>query len=306
MENILIGTTIPALTGLTLNDLTEGQIGLLLYNTDERTAPLVRGNEVTNTELLSARAIQFVKKSGTGFEASIPIPNKSVNDRNYQAYVAGVAGIHKLGDNASAATALTFPNPGEGTIRITDLTNTYKADNFPANISATKSASETTSQYLTRVKDLINNDPVAKLLVTATVQVAGSDYQLRLTTTSYKIKLGVATDGIFAPYHLITETPRVYALGAGEQIQEIEKQLTVFKGNGNYSTDGDLYYKEPLKSSLSTNYNTLSITWTGIAQPSVSTTMAVASVNLLVCVPAADVTLLDIYNTFITPAPIIP
>lgn len=306
MENILFGTTIPALTGLTLADLTEGQIGLLLYNTDERTAPIVRGNEVTNAELLSAKSIQFVKKSGTGFEASLPIPNKTTNDRNYQAYIAGVAGIYKLGDNASALTALNFPEPGEGNIRITDLTNTYKVDNFPANISVTKKASETTSQYLTRVKDAINADPVAKLLVTATVQVAGSDYQLRLTTTSYKIKLGVATDGIFAPYQLITETARVLAVGSGEQMQNIEKQLTVFKGNGNYTEWTQEYYSDPLKSSLATNYNTLSITWTAMAQPTVSTTMAVASVNLLICVPAADATLLDIYNTFITPAPIIP
>jgi len=306
MENVLFGTTIPDLTAKTLADLTDGQIGLLLHNTDGRTAPLVRGNEVTNAELLSARGVQFVRKTGTEYEASLIIPNKTTVNRNYQAYVAGVAGIYKLGDNAAAATALTFPNPGEGNIRITDLTSTYKVDNFPANISVTKKASETTSQYLTRVKDAINNDPVAKLLVTATVQVSGSDYQLRLTTTSYKIKLGVATDGIFAPYQLITETVRVLAVGTGEQMQTIEKQLTVFKGNGNYTEWNQEYFSDPLKSSLSTNYNTLSITWTGRAQPTVSTTMEVASVNLLVCVPAADSTLLDIYTTFITPAPIIP
>jgi len=302
MENILFGTTIPDLTGKDLDDLTDGQIGLLLHNADGQTPPIVRGSEVTNTELLTARGVQFIKRiDATTLEGSLIIPNKTTTNRNYQVYVAGIAGIHKLGDNAAAATAIVTLDPGEGNIRITDLTNTYKVDNFPANISATKSASETVSQYLTRVRDLINADPVAKLLVTASVQVSGSNYQLRLTTTSYKIKLGVATDGIFAPYHLLTETARVLAVGSGEQMQEIEKQLTVFKGNGNYTEWSQEYYSDPLKSSVTTNYNTLSITWTGIAQPTVSTTMAVASVNLLVCVPAADTTLEALYDTFITP-----
>lgn len=306
MENILFGTTIPDLSALTINDLTEGQLALLLHNADGKTPPVLKGSEVTNTELLTAKGIQFIRKTGTELEASLIIPNKTTANRNYQAYVAGVAGVHKLGDNAAAATAIVTLEPGEGNIRITDLTNTYKVDNFPANISATKSASETVSQYLTRVKDLINNDPVAKLLVTASVQVSGSNYQLRLTTTSYKIKLGVATDGIFAPYNLLTETPRVLAVGSGEQMQEIEKQLTVFKGNGNYTEWTQEYFNAPLKSSSATNYNTLSITWTSIAQPTVSTTMAVASINLLVCVPSTDTTLATLYTTFITPDPVGP
>jgi len=301
MENILFGTTIPALTGLDLDDLTEGQIGLLLYNTDERTPPIVRGNEVTNTELLTAKGIQFVKKSGTGFEASLIIPNKTTNNRNYQAYVAGVAGVFKIGDNTSSGPDLTFATPGEGNIRLTDLTNTYKVDNFPANISVTKKATETNLQYVTRVAAAINADPVAKLLVTAVVETNTGRYQIKLTTTSYKIKLGIAVDGVFLPYQPITVTPRVLAVGSGEQMQEIEKQLTVFKGNGNYTEWSQEYFSLPLASSIATNYNTLSLTWTAIAQPTVSTTMAVASVNLLVCVPAGDSTLLDIYNTFITP-----
>jgi len=300
MENILFGTTVPDLTALTIDDLTEGQIALMLYNVDGKTPPVLAGSEVTHAALVAARGIQFIKKLGTTFESSLIIPNKTTVNRNYQDYVAGVAGVHKLGDNAAAATALSFPTPGEGTIRITDLTNTYKADNFPANISATKSASETTSQYLIRVRNLINNDPVAKLLVVASVEVSGSDYQLKLTTTSWKIKLGVATDGIFAPYHLLNVTARVLAVGTGEQMQEIEKQLTVFKGNGNYTEFTQEYYSDSLKSSLSTNYDTLSITWTAQAQPTVSSPMNVASVNLLVCVPEADTTLKDIYNTFIS------
>lgn len=306
MENILFGTTIPDLTAKTFDDLLDGEIGLLLYDTDEKVAPLQRGIEVTNAELLSARAIQYVKKSGTGFEASLLIPNKTTNDRNYQAYVAGVAGVFKLGDNAQSGTDLLFPNPGEGNIRLTDLTNTYKADNFPANISVTKKASESVSQYMTRVVAAINNDPVAKLLVTAVGEINTGRYQLKLTTTSDKIKLGIATDGIFAPYQPIVVTPRVIAVGTGEQMQEIEKQLTVFKGNGNYTEWTEEYYKEPLKSSLSANYNTLSVTWTSMAQPTVSTTMAVASVNLLVCVPAADTSLDTLYTKFTTPDPIIP
>lgn len=302
MENILIGSTIPDLTGKTLEDLTTNQIGLLLYNADGRTAPVVAGNEVTNPQLLNARGIQFVKKKADGtFDASLVIPNKSTANRNYQAYVAGVAGVVKLGDNAATETALTVATEGEGCIRLTDLTNTYVVDNFPANVCVTKKTSETNLQYLTKVVAAINADVVASTLVTATLETNTGKYQIKLETKSSKIKLGVATQGLFESYQPITVTSRVTAVGSGEQMQAIEKELTVFKGNGNYYQDGDLYYKEPLKASLTANYNTLSITWTGVAQPTVSTTMAVASVNLLVCVPSADATLKDIYDTFITP-----
>lgn len=307
MENILFGSTIPDLTAKDLDDLLDGEIGLLLHNADERTPPIVRGNEVTNTELLTAKGVQFVKKSGAGFEASLIIPNKSTTNRNYQAYVAGVAGEFKIGDN-TVAGSLVFADPGEGTIRLTDLTNTYKADNFPANISVTKKTGETSAAYLARVVAAINADPTAKLLCTAVLETNVDKYQIKLTTTSYKIKLGVATDGLFAPYQATVVTARVLAVGTGEQMQEIEKQLTVFKGNGNYTEFTQEYFSDPLKSSLSTNYNSLSITWTSIAQPTVSATMAVASVNVLVCVPSGDTTLEDIYTTFITPdePPVIP
>lgn len=303
MENILFGTTIPNLNGKTLADLTTGQIGLQLFNANERTAPIVRGNEVTNTELLTAKGVQFVKMNADGtFSASLIIPNKTTNNRNYQAYVAGVTGVYKLGDNASAPPSLTFPAAGgEGNIRILDLARYDGIDNFAANLSYTKKVTETDAQYLARVVAGINADPIAKTLVTALLETNTGRYQIKLTTTSYKVKLSVATDGIFAPYQLITVTPRVIAVGTGEQMQKIEKDLTVFKGNGNYTEWTSEYYNATLASSTSTNYNTLSLTWTAIAQPTVSTTMAVATVNLLVAVPAADSTLLDIYNTFITP-----
>lgn len=305
MENILFGTTIPDLTAKTFADLTEGQIGLLLYNFDEKVAPLQRGIEVTNAELLAARAIQYVRKTGTELEGSVLIPNKTTNDRNYQAYVAGVAGVWKIGDN-TVTGSLVFTNPGEGNIRLVDLTNTYKADNFPANISVTKKTGETDAAYLGRVVTAINNDPVAKLLCTAALETNTGKYQIKLTATSYKIKLGVATDGLFAGYQATVVTARVLALGTGEQMQEIEKQLTVFKGNGNYTEWTNEYFSAPLKSSLATNYNTLSVTWTGVAQPTVSTTMSVASLNLLICVPSADTSLATLYTKFTTPAPIVP
>ena len=300
MENILIGSTIPDLSLKTLADLTPNQIGLLLYNVDGVTAPVAVGSEVTNTQLMQARGAQFVKKRADGgFDSSIIIPNKTTNNRNYQAYVAGVPGVVKLGDKAATASALTIPTTGEGFIRLVDLTNTYVTDDFnAAQISVTKKATETAIQYLNRVVIAINNDPSAKQLVVASVAADVAKYELVLTSVNSKIKLGVATDGIFEDYQPIVVTERVTAVGTGEQIQEIEKQLSVFKGNGNYTQDGDLYYKEPLKANIATNYNTMSISWTGVAQPTVSSTMFVANVNLLVCVPTADTTLKAVYDAY--------
>lgn len=306
MENILFGTTIPNLGGKTLDDLTTNQIGLLLYGNDERAAPDVAGNEVTNTLLLAARGIQFVKKNTDGsFSASLIIPNKTTRSRNYQAYVAGVPGVVKIGDNANASTSITGGLGEEGNIRITNLTAMYSVEDLIANISAVIKPTETIAQYLTRVVALINADPVAKEILTAALETNVGKYQIKLTTKSSKIKLGLALDGLFAPYQPIVVTPRVLAVGTGEQMQEIEKALTVFKGNGNYTEWNQEYYKAPLDSALATNYNTLSLTWTSYAQPTQSATMVVASPNLLVCVPSGDTTLLDIYNTFITPDPVV-
>ena len=302
MEKILIGSTIPVLTSKTLADLTIGQIGMLLYNQDESKAPIVVGSEVTNAQLVAARGVQFVRRdTADSFDSSVVIPNKTRRNINYQAYVAGVAGVFKLGDNGAAGTSLTFTDNEEGNIRFADLTNTYQDQFFPANISLTKKSTETVLQYLNRLVTKINSDPVAKTLVTASIETATTNYQMKLVSASSDIKLGIATDGILAPFQPIIVTERKLAKGTGAQINKIEQDLTVFKGNGNYIDSGDLYYKEPLKSNVGENYNTLSLSWTGMAQPTVSTSMFVANANILICMPAADTTLAALYAAFTTP-----
>ena len=302
MEKILIGSTIPVLTSKTLADLTVGEIGMLLYNQDESKAPIVVGSEVTKAQLVAARGVQFVRRdTADSFDSSVVIPNKTRRNINYQAYVAGVAGVFKLGDNGAAGTSLTFTDNGEGNIRFADLTNTYQDQFFPANISLTKKSTETVLQYLNRLVTKINSDPVAKTLVTASIETATTNYQMKLVSASSNIKLGIATDGILEPFQPSIVTERRLAKGTGAQINKIEQDLTVFKGNGNYIDSGDLYYKEPLKSNVGTNYNTLSLSWTGVAQPTTSTTMFVANANILICMPAADTTLAALYAVFTTP-----
>ena len=302
MEKILIGSEIPDLTSKTLVDLTVGQIGMLLYDQDESKAPIVAGSEVTNAQLAVARGIQFVRRdTADSFDSSVVIPNKTRRNINYQAYVAGVAGVFKLGDNGAASTSLTFTDNGEGNIRFADLTNTYQDQFFPANISLTKKSTETVLQYLNRLVTKINSDPVAKTLVTASIETATTNYQMKLVSASSNIKLGIATDGILAPFQPIIVTARRLAKGTGAQMSKIEQDLTVFKGNGNYMDNGDLYYKEPLKANVGETYNTLSLSWTGVAQPTTSTTMFVANANILICMPAADNTLASVYVAFTTP-----
>ena len=302
MEKILIGSTIPVLTSKTLADLTVGEIGMLLYNQDESKAPIVVGSEVTNAQLVAARGVQFVRRdTADSFDSSVVIPNKTRRNINYQAYVAGVAGVFKLGDNGAAGTSLTFTDNEEGNIRFADLTNTYQDQFFPANISLTKKSTETVLQYLNRLVTKINSDPVAKTLVTASIETATTNYQMKLVSASSNIKLGIATDGILAPFQPIIVTARRLAKGTGAQMSKIEQDLTVFKGNGNYMDNGDLYYKEPLKANVGENYNTLSLSWTGMAQPTVSTSMFVANANILICMPAADTTLAALYAVFTTP-----
>lgn len=302
MEKILIGSTIPVLTSKTLADLTVGEIGMLLYNQDESKAPIVVGSEVTNAQLVAARGVQFVRRdTADSFDSSVVIPNKTRRNINYQAYVAGVAGVFKLGDNGAAGTSLTFTDNGEGNIRFADLTNTYQDQFFPANISLTKKSTETVLQYLNRLVTKINSDPVAKTLVTASIETATTNYQMKLVSASSNIKLGIATDGILAPFQPIIVTARRLAKGTGAQMSKIEQDLTVFKGNGNYMDNGDLYYKEPLKANVGETYNTLSLSWTGMAQPTTSTTMFVANANILICMPAADTTLAALYAVFTTP-----
>lgn len=302
MEKILIGSEIPDLTSKTLVDLTVGQIGMLLYDQDESKAPIVAGSEVTNAQLVAARGVQFVRRdTADSFDSSVVIPNKTRRNINYQAYVAGVAGVFKLGDNGAAGTSLTFTDNGEGNIRFADLTNTYQDQFFPANISLTKKSTETVLQYLNRLVTKINSDPVAKTLVTASIETATTNYQMKLVSASSNIKLGIATDGILAPFQPIIVTARRLAKGTGAQMSKIEQDLTVFKGNGNYMDNGDLYYKEPLKANVGETYNTLSLSWTGVAQPTTSTTMFVANANILICMPAADTTLAALYAAFTTP-----
>ena len=302
MEKILIGSEIPDLTRKTLADLTVGQIGMLLYDQDESKAPIVVGSEVTKAQLVAARGVQFVRRdTADSFDSSVVIPNKTRRNINYQAYVAGVAGVFKLGDNGAAGTSLTFTDNGEGNIRFADLTNTYQDQFFPANISLTKKSTETVLQYLNRLVTKINSDPVAKTLVTASIETATTNYQMKLVSASSNIKLGIATDGILAPFQPIIVTARRLAKGTGAQMSKIEQDLTVFKGNGNYMDNGDLYYKEPLKANVGETYNTLSLSWTGVAQPTTSTTMFVANANILICMPAADTTLAALYAAFTTP-----
>lgn len=303
MEKILFGTQIPVLTAKTIADVLVGEVFMKLYNMDESVAPLVVGSEVTAAQIRGSRGVQFIRKdSADSFDASTIILTKTRHNVNYQAYVAGVAGVYKLGDNAGASTSLAITDNEEGTIRLADLSVEYIDSFFPANISATKKASETTAQYLTRVVALINADPVASTLVTAALETNTTFYQIKLTTKNSDIKLGIATDGVFEGFQPITVTPRVISKGAGKDMVAIESELTVFKGNGNYTTESDLWYKEPLKGSIGTNYNTLSLSWTAVAQPTISTTMFPANLNLLVCVPTGNGTLATVYTAFNTPA----
>ena len=304
MENILIGTSVPSLTAKTIADVVTGDIVLMLHQ-EAGVAPILRGSEVTNAEIAAARGVQFLVKGADGeLDGSLIFGDKEISNKNYQAYVAGVPGVFKLGNNAAAASALTIPTTGEGCIRLIDLTNSYTTTAFPANICLEKKSTETVAQYLARFVAKINADPVAKTLVVATLETATGFHQIKITTLNSNIKLGIATDGLFVEYQPITVTPRVVAKGAGAQIVAIEKELSVFKGNGNYTTDNDLYYKEPLKASSAVNYNVLSITANKHVQPSVSTRIFVASPNVLVCTPAADTTLAAIYALFVGPVQI--
>ena len=304
MENILIGTKVPSLTAKTIADVVTGDIVLMLHQ-EAGVAPILRGSEVTNAEIAAARGVQFLVKGADGkLDGSLIFGDKEISNKNYQAYVAGVPGVFKLGNNAAAASALTIPTTGEGCIRLIDLTNSYTTTAFPANICLEKKSTETVAQYLARFVAKINADPVAKTLVVAALETATGFHQIKITTLNSNIKLGIATDGIFEDYQPITVTPRVVAKGAGAQIVAIEKELSVFKGNGNYTTDNDLYYKEPLKASSAVNYNVLSITANKHVQPSVSTRIFVASPNVLVCTPAADTTLAAIYALFVGPVQI--
>jgi hypothetical protein len=300
MEKILFGSIIPDLTGKEITELEIGEVGMLLYSNDEAVAPVAVGSEITNAQIVEAKGIQFVRKDSTdNYDSSVVIPFKTLRNVNYQAYVAGVAGIFKLGDNANAGTGLTVEATGEGCIRLVDLTDSYTTTSFPANICLDKRSSETVAQYLARFVAKINADPVAKTLVIATVESSIGVHQLKLTTLNSSIKLGIATDGLFAAYQPITVTARVVAKGSGDQMVAIEKELTVFKGNGNYINDNDLYYKEPLKGNVAENYNTLSISWTGVAQPTISTTMAVANLNLLVAISSNNDSIQNIYDAIL-------
>lgn len=306
MENILIGTSVPSLSLKTIADVVAGNIVLMLHQ-EAGIAPILRGSEVTNAEIAAARGVQFLVKRADGeLEGSLIFGDREITNKNYQAYVAGVAGIFKLGNNAAAATGLTMEATakGEGCIRLVDLTDSYVTTSFPANICLDKKSSETVAQYLARFVAKINADPVAKTLVVAVLESAVGVHQIKFTTLNSNIKLGIATDGLFADYQPITVTPRVVAKGAGAQIVAIEKELTVFKGNGNYTNDNDLYYKEPLKASGAVNYNVLSLTANKHVQPTVSTSMFVASPNVLVCTPAADTTLAALYALFVGPVQI--
>jgi hypothetical protein len=302
MENILIASAVPDLTGKTIQDLGTNEIALLLYDINEAVAPVAKGTELTYDDLKAAKSFQFVKRlNSTDFEASLIIPNLTVRNMNYQAYVSGIAEVVKLGNNASSPTSLLVPDTGEGVIRITDLTDTYLRNDFPAIITAVKKSTETTLQYLTKVVALINADVKASSLVTAVLETASSLYQIKLTSKSSDINVGIATDGIFVDYQPIVVTARRLAKGTGTQIQAIERELTVFKGNGNYTEWNNEYYKESLKSSLATNYHTLSVSWTGLAQPTVSSTMAVANVNVLVCVPSTTSSLQTLFEAMHNP-----
>lgn len=301
MENILIGTSVATLTGETIANLTEGELALMLHG-EAGTTPLLRGTEVTNAEIAAARAVQFILKRADGeLEASFLFGDREITNKNYQAPVSGIAGVYKLGDNAATETALTIPTTGEGTIRLVDLVNPANLDNFPAIITCVKLASETVLQYLTKVVAKINEDPIAKTIVSATLETNAGKYQIVLSTLNSRIKLGIATADIFEGYVPITVTARVIAKGAGTQIQEIEKQLSVFKGNGNYVQDNDLYFKEPLKSSLTTSYNVLSLTGRKVTQTSNSGFVDNPAINVLVCTPSADATLAALYAKFVGP-----
>jgi hypothetical protein len=294
MEKLLVVNKVAnEVTENDIKNVADGDLFLILQNKDITNSQVAYfGSNLTKANLEAARSIQFAVKRNGNIDTSIVINLDRISNANVVLPSLGVASVIKLGNNAASSTALSIPSTGEGNIRIVDLIELYNVDNFPANISVVKRVSETALQYLQRVVLAINNDPIGKTLVTALLESAGTNYQIKLTAKHPLIKLGVSVEGIFENYIPITVEEREIPVGSGTDLALIEKELSVFKGNGNYMNMGDIYYKEPMFINSTANYKVASITSSIFASPTPSTNMALGSYNILIAQP---------YNKNVTP-----
>lgn len=200
---------------------------------------------------------------------SVPIP-VVVDEWNQEDYQAPVKQVVAVG--FPTGNSLTFDAVGEYSLVVLDnsYTNKYGVRRV--------AASGYRMDYMSE-EDVVD-DVVAKLNVTDSFVVAtkvGSDvdgWGVTIAAKEYETIINVSLEGMFEGTPVYTDGTNgsvlpVYGLGYAPDVQQLEKDFSVFEGNANSVEYTEEYFSVPLETDLAVSYEMINILWKGThASPS--------------------------------------
>lgn len=202
------------------------------------------------------------------------ILRKAVNGINVGNYRAFVKPVIKV-------TPVATSGEGELVVKISDTSFNSNTNIATENISVWKKAGETHAAAITKV--------VAKLNATSLVTAATADAAANFTVTPKEngTVIEVSVGGLIEGAVIATTTPMVYGQGMGADVLQMEKDASVEEGNNNYIDYTDAFYKRPMETVASTNYDIITMNWEGTHSSPSSTKNVMHNTLSIACVESA-------------------
>jgi len=241
----------------------------------------------TAASLKGLKSINFITKTTNGnLRTSVPIPRLALKDFSMQVYNAPVNKVVTLGSGV-AGTSLVIPTEGTGELTIRNLSYNHAISTQRVNYTATKKSTETAVAFIDRVVVELNAANAALTTPMYTVTKLGTtDLGLQFTCANEHIDLAISRDGIFATAGVVTTVQAVVSTGKGVDVQYMEDELAKHQGKGGYIENADAFYKQPLESKSTENYDIVTLTWEGIS-PTPTNTIKVATNTFSFAFPEA-------------------
>lgn len=258
MENILILSTFDNATTVESfqTDATANQYGVIQTNNN------ALWNGVAGT--LNSRFLQIITKTAEGkLKTSVPVDLDNLIDVSYMDSVAEVLPVYSIGKNIASASAISVATTEVVNIVIQNKSYNRTIDTARVSVSATKKASETVVEFLTRVVAKLNTAAGQVPFYSASLATSGSNHQINITALTRNNDIVITIPEGFEGVQIYTVTPMVVGVGHWEDIKAMELDFSRNSGNSGYEKMNEAYFNEPSQVIPGTHYNTLTFTWRG-------------------------------------------
>ena len=238
-------------TAKEVNSLAPGAIAFL---TDKGTV-ITAANAAT--VLPDVKDIMIIGGRTSDNQVLNQVPRKiaGITRGNYRAFVKPVYTI----GGTTAATALTFVDNTEASIRVTDITFTSRFAPRAIAGSVFKKPTMTIEQAIDEMVKRLNTSS----FIVATKVGSTPNFGITITPKEEDVAIDAHLSGSLEGGVKTLTTAPVYGIGRGIDVLQMEKDASVEEGNGNYIEYTADWYKRNMEASTTGTYDVITLAWEG-------------------------------------------